>query len=180
MEYETDFFTAVEKGPYSDRYFNRGDYYEKLAPFIEKFNRENIMIIFFEDIKKKPEDVLMNVCKFLGIGIDYFSDNINEPVNASREQTLIFPLFNKTIMWIRQRNDNSIIKFFRFLLKPLKVRNIILILLKYNDFGMKKHEKQKKIKVSRKKENKIRAKYIKGIKRLEDFTSRDLSHWMCK
>jgi len=48
-------------------YFSRGLYADLLVPYFERFPREQILILRFEDILDRPEDLAGRVHRFLGI-----------------------------------------------------------------------------------------------------------------
>jgi len=48
-------------------YFSRGLYADLLVPYFERFQREQILILRFEDILDRPEDLAERVHRFLGI-----------------------------------------------------------------------------------------------------------------
>ena len=45
----------------------RGFYYKQLKPYFDLFPRENILILFFKDIKNNPKKVVHELYKFLGL-----------------------------------------------------------------------------------------------------------------
>jgi len=49
-------------------YFSRGLYADLLAPYFQRFPREQMLILRFEDILDRPEELAGQVHRFLGIG----------------------------------------------------------------------------------------------------------------
>ncbi|MEH6587339.1 MAG: sulfotransferase [Halioglobus sp.] len=55
------------EAPESTRYFQFGDYERVLMEYMQLYGRDNILILFQEDLDKRPEVVIRQVCSFLGI-----------------------------------------------------------------------------------------------------------------
>jgi Sulfotransferase domain len=48
-------------------YFSRGLYADLLMPYLERFNREQMLILRFEDIRGRPGDLAERLHRFLGV-----------------------------------------------------------------------------------------------------------------
>jgi Sulfotransferase domain len=48
-------------------YFSRGLYADLLMPYLERFNREQMLILRFEDIRQRPGDLAERLHRFLGV-----------------------------------------------------------------------------------------------------------------
>lgn len=53
--------------PENDRYFQFGDYERVLSEYLRLYGRDNILILFQEDLGRHPEAVMRQICGFLGI-----------------------------------------------------------------------------------------------------------------
>ena len=52
-------------------YVECGKYGEKLAPYFERFSRDQILVIPYSEVRRCLPSVLRQVCKFLGVDQDY-------------------------------------------------------------------------------------------------------------
>ena len=66
-----------------DTYLFSVRYYEHLTPYIERFSRKNVLVLFYEELQNSPESFLTKLYDFLGVR-HYFPDDLDSPVNASR------------------------------------------------------------------------------------------------
>ena len=63
---------------------NLGLYYRALAPFFERFPREQIHVILHDDIKRDASAVLDDLFAFIGVGGDYKPEKTNSKINAAK------------------------------------------------------------------------------------------------
>jgi hypothetical protein len=64
------------------QYLELGKYAKQLKRYFNLFGKDRVMPIFFEDYKKKPGEVLSEMCRFLNID-DTFEFDFSEKSNAS-------------------------------------------------------------------------------------------------
>jgi hypothetical protein len=48
-------------------YFSRGLYAEHLGRFYDRFRREQVLVLRFEDVRSRPEDIAVAFHRFLGV-----------------------------------------------------------------------------------------------------------------
>jgi hypothetical protein len=48
-------------------YFSRGLYAELLEPWLERFPRQHVLVLRFEDLVERPREVAADACSFLGV-----------------------------------------------------------------------------------------------------------------
>lgn len=60
-----------------DRFIKRGLYAQQLATYYKLFKADQIKVVFFEQVMKDPEYWLNDICKFLGVGEDFYKGNEN-------------------------------------------------------------------------------------------------------
>jgi hypothetical protein len=65
-------------------YLQRGLYYEQLRTYLELFDREQIHIVLFEDLKRDSHAVLKNLCAFLGVD-DSFEFDTSKKKNVRHQ-----------------------------------------------------------------------------------------------
>lgn len=62
----------------------RGLYYKQLDRYLRYFSREQLLILFFSDLKEDPERVLREVCDFLGVSPSFEPAGLREKENPSQ------------------------------------------------------------------------------------------------
>lgn len=80
--------------PVSDRYLQFSDYERVLSEYLRLYGRDRMLILFQEDLDKRPETVMRQVCAFLGID-EVIPDNVNVRVHQSGK--VRFKLLNKLV-----------------------------------------------------------------------------------
>lgn len=68
--------------PESGRYFQFSDYEHVLSEYLQLFGRDNILILFQEDLDSRPEYVLRQVYEFLGVE-DHIPENVSVRVHKA-------------------------------------------------------------------------------------------------
>lgn len=69
-----------------------GCYAEQIAPYIDAYGAENVLILTLEEMKSDPQAVLERACMFLGYGGEAVWSEEQSQVNASAERIRKFPL----------------------------------------------------------------------------------------
>lgn len=67
----------TEKYPRAMEIIDFGFYYEHLSHWLDYFDREQMLIMLYDDIKKNPLDSLRKVFRFLEIDEEYFPQTLN-------------------------------------------------------------------------------------------------------
>ncbi|VAX29024.1 hypothetical protein MNBD_NITROSPIRAE02-1207 [hydrothermal vent metagenome] len=140
-------------------------YWRHLSRYLEFFDRENILVLFFEDLKEDPKAYLKQVYGFLGVE-ERYPESIYEKYNQYRKprNMIVENIITGTGDLLRRLR---LLKF-KSLLNNIGVSEWIK---KFNTKREKKDEMPKEVR-SRINE------YIKDDKRrLEEFVGRDLSFW---
>ena len=91
-------------------FVDRGLYFKQLKEYFELFPRENILILFHEDLKKDPTEFIQGIYKFLGL-----KDTNFIPPLANRKLSITgsyiikykFPLINSLTYWLNLRLGNE-------------------------------------------------------------------------
>jgi len=99
-----------------DVIIERGFYYKQLKPYFDLFPKENILIVFFEDIKNNPKDTVHRIYKFLGLkNTDFIPPLINRKRSITGAYVIKhkFPILNFLIFWFNSKikKDGSLRKF---------------------------------------------------------------------
>ena len=72
------------------RAYREGEYVDYLLPWIENFG-DALRVVFFDDIKNDPKSVMIDLCKWLAIEDDIYTEmnfNIKNKTRASKYKTL--------------------------------------------------------------------------------------------
>ena len=143
-------------------YKSKGLYYQQLQRYYERFQKEQIKVILFEDIIKNPKSITQDIFKFLDVDTT-FTPNTSKKANVSGKPKGIA---GWVIMKLRKKNLIPNIEFQKIL--PEKIIQFILKTI---------YSKPEKINTELIK--KLTTKhYREDIKKLEKLISRDLSHWL--
>lgn len=158
----------------------RGFYYKQLKPYFDLFPRENILILFFKDIKNNPKKVVHELYKFLGLkNTSYIPLLINRRRSITGAYVIKqkFPILNFLIYWF-----NSKIKkegSFRKFTNKFKIEVLYNKLQKIN----RKEITAKNIKalsvppLSQSDRDYLLKIYKDDIQNLEKLLNKDLKHW---
>lgn len=134
-------------------------YYTQISPFIKKFGREQVMMIDFDDLIKRRDQVVLNVAKFLDVDPSQFGNYQTIHSNAS-----------VTVSKLHRRFDNPSL--------PLKaVRKWMPSVWSVITDNSKRGFDQKPALSDDFKEM-ILTMLESEIRELEQLMAKDLSHWM--
>jgi transposase len=62
-------------------YIDRGDYLRQLLHVCEHYPRSSLLVLLFEELRDRPEDIFRSVCRFLEIDDGFVPPNLGIPVN---------------------------------------------------------------------------------------------------
>ncbi|SDR89531.1 Sulfotransferase domain-containing protein [Formosa sp. Hel1_31_208] len=151
-ETSTDINNTIVSNP---SYVNISRYAMQINPYIERFNRENVLLLFFEDFIDDPQNVLHTVCRFLELDtIEIKAKDINQNKSFNR-RVLPYQYDNPKTTW-------------------LKLKKIGLIVKNYFNTNFIDYKPQ----ISAATKNYILEQVKADIKTIETLTNRDLSHWL--
>lgn len=82
-------------------------YSKQLQPFVDTFGVDNVLVVFFEDVKTQPQQQLDRICRFIGYeGVPVWHDD-QSAANVSSQRVRKFPMYdllinNPVLEWLRQ------------------------------------------------------------------------------
>ena len=155
---------AVREEP---EFMDMNMYFRNLSMFLEHFPREQFFIVWFEDIRERPEALLEEIYTFLGVDTTYRPATIHEKSNPGRvnKSPKIHNLVHKlTHRMIGHGFANLIIR-----LKKMGVGRFISNL---NSKPLQKDKMTPELKAY------IIDQVRDDIRQLEKWTGKDLSHWL--
>jgi len=158
-----NFAQAIKKG----HYIKDAKYGEQLINFYKYFKKQQIHIIFFEDIINKPEKVLKNLFNFLHIDNtfkpSFFGKKVNPAVETRSEG--VKKLTGKVIKTLENLKLKPVLNF-------LQTNETVFKL--YRKINTKPAQKKQ---IPPKLRKKLISYFKEDISLLENLTGRDLSNW---
>jgi hypothetical protein len=142
------------------RYLNVGFYYQFLKRYFEIFDRNQMHISLFDDLKEKPYELISNLYKFLDVD-DTFKPDLSHWHNVTG--IIRNPLLR--VAWARSSKLRATI---RPLLKDRIRHNIFEWVIRFQDKPLFSPELRLE----------LTDYYYEDINRLQDLLDRDLSHWL--
>ena len=79
-----DFHTALEQDDQVGLR-SRGDYFTHLSRYLEYFQREDLLILIYEEIKGDPQKAVSGCLEFLGTDSQFVPDTLNSRVNKGTD-----------------------------------------------------------------------------------------------
>jgi hypothetical protein len=146
-----------------------GLYGKYLKHYLSLFSRDQIHIIFFQDIKNKPKDVVQSLYHFLGVEKDFIPDIINQKYNSSEvRSSYLFKTTNQIYFFLK---DSKIGKIFLDMLRAIGINSKTVQKLSYT------FSKKEKTPYGIDKKSIYRNFFKDDIQKLEKLLNKDLSHW---
>ncbi len=101
-------------------------YAYQLSPYIDKYGKENILPVFFENIKSRPQLELERICKFIGYSQKPVWNHNLSPSNVSKDRIRKFPLYDLLV-------ETELARMLRRAIVPKAVRNILKVNFQMNE-----------------------------------------------
>lgn len=169
----------------------RGFYYRQVKPYFDLFPRKNILVLFYEDIKKDQIAFIQNIFSFLGVKeLDFIPPTIKKKVNATGAYEVGYkiPIINSLFFRIAAIMDYRKSKglnqnFFINLFEKMPIKRLLGYLMIWNKKDIIEYtriDSNKKFNVpplsdeTRKNLKKI---YKSDIENLEELLDVNLNHW---
>jgi len=181
-ENKKDFVSALS-GIYKKFYIDRSRYLSRLKQVFKLFDQDQVLILFFEDIKKDPERVLKKVYQFIGVkNQDYIPDDLYKKVNYSNRSlwsSSFIPLYFKFVAWmVYFFKKCKIFGYAKSIFGPIHDFMLLKVLKKIKIKSWPIKENQKEFTLSGTDFEFVYKKFFeKEVLGLEEFLEKDLSHW---
>jgi len=87
VSFEDFFFhhERYQKNHYQNMHKETANYYQNLRPFYERFPKENILVVFFDDLKTQPEKFIQSIYQFLEIDEAFVPSVLHTKVNPQQK-----------------------------------------------------------------------------------------------
>ncbi len=108
------------------------DYYNCLLPFYELFPAENILVLFFDELKQDAADFVSRIYRFIGVDPGFVPPSLHRRINVARtpRSGLLADLAFRTAQVLRRRGLGNLVgrvkhnsAFARLLYRPYKADN---------------------------------------------------------
>lgn len=157
-----------------DAYLKKGYYSKYLKNYYQLFNKNSILILLVDDIKKNPEKQVAKLYKFLNLKNQKYSPGslYKRPNPASIAR---FPLVNRLLINSEYKMMNKNLEFLHKLSEEFGIRKAVFWATYY--LNRKPISREDYPEINPKTEKKLRRKYRKDIQALEKLISRKLKNW---
>ncbi len=155
---------AVREEP---EFMDMNMYFQNLSTFLEHFPREQIFIVWFEDIHQRPEALLKEIYAFLGVDTAFVPTTIHERSNPGRVNKS--PKIHNLIHKITHRMIG--LGFLNLIIR-LKKAGVGQWISNLNSKPLQKDRMTPELK------GYIIAQLRDDIHQLEKWANKDLSHWL--
>ncbi len=147
----------------------RSHYYRQLKRYFDLFPKENIKVLFFEDMKKDKISFLKEVESFLGVS-SYIPLRIHQLSNPAGilKFKIIGRMLTRMRLWLRRHNMIFLIKLSRLIGISKLYRALTITWV--NPYSVKP-QMEKTLKVT------LRKYFKRDVENLEKLLDKDLSHW---
>ena len=133
-------------------YSRQGKHLERVYSM---FNRDNVLVLFYDEINSNPENVLFKVCQFLGVATEFSPSFLNRRVNA-----VVLPQFQAALAKFKLTWLIDLVKKSP-LAEPLKTYL----------------NRKPKGELTRELQNRLKQEFLSDIEKVERLAEIDLSHW---
>lgn len=152
-------------------YLEKGYYSKYLKNYFEIFGRENVFILFHEDLLGKPKKCVKDLYNFLGIkDIKYIPKNLKKKKNIAGRAR--YSILNYMMMqldyYLREKKMDFILK----LIDSLGVRRLAIYMRNINSTKLIKYPK-----IEKETERFLKMVYRLEIEKLEKMLNKDLGKW---
>lgn len=149
-----------EKGWYiSHCYFEMGLYYEQIKRYLDIFPEAQFRIFLYDELKNNPDNMLREVCQFLGIDASY-RFNTSQKFNEAK-----IPKNEKLLYWLSNTGLKK--NIYRLIPEPLKSNVKNLFFREDGRLPMSEEDKQW-----------VKTLYREEIIRLGKILPKDISSWL--
>jgi len=143
-----------------------GFYFTHITNYLKYFNKDRILILLYNDLKKSPKEFIARVYSFLGVDDKFIPDNLNKKINTTSSK-----IYSHQVLPQLYRKLNNL-KLYNLALKILKILPLNN-LIKFIYF--KSQKGHPKIKASTRK--KIFNLYYPQNQNLSELLNKNLDLW---
>lgn len=141
-------------------------YYDHLSNYLKYFPSENILVLWFDDLKGNPDKLIEKIYGFLGIDETFEPSSLHKKVNEAKKPRSRF--LNKIAIKISLRLRKWNMLGFYYKVRNSKLLQKALFSKSYGKEYPSMSEATRK---------RLQSEYVDQIAGLSDLTGKDLSHW---
>lgn len=174
------FEEAIERAKKKGDIILKGSfYYPSLKEFYRIFPKENILVLFYEDIQKDPAAFIQGIYKFLGVDENILPANLNKRMNVAAKRRVRVPflnlLFSLIVHWGTREDAHPFSRMVYRFLKQARGDKVAKLVRKLN--RRKEVEKLVKPPMSPETREYLQTLFSQDIQNLEGLMGKDLSFW---
>jgi len=169
------FEEAIDVFP--DRFIQAGLHYENLRRWLEYFDRSQLLILFFKDIKQKPEEVVKRLYGHIGVDPSFPVQDVNRQGRSARSGTsprgpVVEGVRKRVHDFLTQRVYNPLKNLVGVpqaakMKETLRIRELMEWAFRQDGYPDMNPNTRRA----------LRQRFAEDIAKLEQMTGRDLSHW---
>jgi hypothetical protein len=144
-------------------------YFKNISRYLEHFPKEQIFLIWFDDIKERPDELLERIYTFLGVDATFRPEHMNKKSNQGR-----ISKYRGLQDFIRVVNHKLILLGFSGFVRTIKKAGLGSMVMKINSKPLEKDRMTPELKAY------IIKEVYDDVKKLEEWSGKDLSHWLNK
>lgn len=150
-------------------FVDAGMYFKHLQNYLAHFPKEQLLVLFYDDIEKRPKELLKEVFSFVGVDASVIPSSATTTINSAGAT-----LTRKRLLSVR--NALQKIPFGSYIIALFKKTPLHKKLLTRADTRLGTATASYGS-MDPKMRTKLHTLYAEDIRALEQFTGRDLSHW---
>lgn len=148
------------------QYLRMSSYFQTLSMYLNHFSKDQIFLIWFEDIQNRPAELLRETFSFLGVDPGFIPKMTYKKSNQARISRFV------GLQSTTKRINLALVRMgFSGLIKKLKMAGLGNLVMKANSRPLELNNIPEEIKKY------ILSELDDDIQNLEKLTRRDLSHW---
>ena len=160
--------SEIELRPRSSFLLRKGFYHTQLKYYFEHFDKSQIKIYLYDDLKTNPVKLMQDLYSFIGVDNSFFPDM------SQKVQTAQIPKSRLVNRLLKKQNPvrSFAAKTLKLFLPESRRQKLRSQLIKLNSDG------KEKVELSQEERKMLRNLYNEEIMSLQDLIDRDLSSWL--
>lgn len=169
IDWDCSFKAAIDK--FHHQLIFRSLYYNQVVTYFDIFDSEQILVMFFDDLKKDNESFLIDIESFLGLE-PFIPDDVNQRSNVTKAPR--YTWINRMFSYLRYVIRKYELHFVNDIFRTFKFAKLTDIIRRRN---------VKEVTTSSKKEvnpgflQHLYNDFSEDVRKLESLLEEDLSHW---
>ena len=162
----------------NNRYLWPGFYYHHLKEYFKLFSKDQVLVVFYNDLKNNPHEFIENIYKFLGVDKSFQPSVLNKKVNYSGFYKTRIRFIN---VWlykiIRVFYQSRFLRKFLPILKKARLDKLRDFIRRTNTKRGVDYSKYEKPEINLNDKKNLQKIFKEDIEKLEKEIDKDLSDW---